>query len=134
MLVFDPELDAGTAGDFHQPEQFLGHAFQTLRFSGIWLPQKSENAEKLGIEFTRHLEAALEDVAVFADSVRILDLAFEHRRGAADDFPALVARHRTDGCDVLVRQILEGTSVQTAELDAGQLELANEAANDGEIL
>jgi hypothetical protein len=71
---------------------------------------------------------------VFLDRRRIIYATLEHRRGAPEDFPAILARRPGDRGDIVARQVLERAPGETAQLNARQFEFAHKCAEDRQVL
>ena len=134
MLVFDADADAGTLREIYQPLEALGDAVEALGLERIRLAQEGEDAEQVAVEGAGHVEAAFENLAMGLGAGGIVELAFEDRRRAAEDFPAIFIGGRPDRRHVFAGQILERAAGETAQFDPRQFELAHEGAEDRQVL
>ena len=134
VFVFDAEADARAGREVKEAGEVFDDAGLFRGFGGIRRAEKGEDAEEVGVEFAGDVEAAFKDVAVGGDCDGVVEVALEDGRRAADDAPAFGARCGRDLGDVGAGEVFEGAAVEAAEFDPGELELAEEGPDDGEVL
>ena len=107
-------------GERPQGVEFRGGARQVVVAAARLPAKKGEEAQERRAQRAGGFHASPEEVVMLANFRRAIQVAFEHRSGAADDGQPLIPRSLTDHSQVRGGQIAERPSEHAAQFKAPQ--------------